>query len=65
MKNNSKANDLEKATIAGHYIFSNKSFTALKEKIDYKLRKFKIDLDYEIKNNLDKSIKTYLKAYGW
>ena len=65
MKNNSKADDLEKATIAGHYIFSNKSFTALKEKIDYKLRKFKIDLDYEIKNNLDKSIKTYLKAYGW
>ena len=41
MKNNSKANDLEKATIAGHYIFSNKSFTALKEKIDYKLKNSK------------------------
>ena len=65
LKNNSKADDLKKATIAGHYIFSTNSFIFLKEKIDYKLRKFKVDLDYEIRNNLHNAIRMYLKAYGW
>ena len=65
LKKDSTATDFDKAIIAGHYIFSNQSFIELKEKIDYKLKKSKLNLDNEIKSVLQGSINNYLSAYGW
>lgn len=65
LKNNTKTDDVEKAIISGHYVFSNPEFIDLKSSIEFKLYNKKIDLDYLIKNELEKSILTYLTAYGW
>jgi hypothetical protein len=65
LKSNTKSDDVKKAIISGHYIFSKPEFIDLKNKIEYKLKNKKIDIDNLIKNELTKSIKTYLNAYGW
>lgn len=65
MKKNSKSDDLDKAVISGHYIFSTPKFIELKEVIDHKLKKKKIMLYDEIQDVLKRSIRDYLKAYGW
>ena len=65
MKEKSKASDLDKAIISGHYIFSLPEFYELKDKIVSGLSAHKVDLDTEIKKALNDSIVSYLKAYGW
>lgn len=65
MKVDSNADEEKKAIIAGHYIFSSPEFAELKEEANFHLNQKGVDLDYEIKLNLDASITSYLKSYGW
>ena len=65
MKLTPNADEEKKAIIAGHYIFSSPEFAELKEEANFHLNQKGVDLDYEIKLNLDASITSYLKSYGW
>ena len=56
---NSKASKIEKAIIAGHYVFSTKDFKHLKEKIDKELSKKNINLDTFLQRCIKKSILRY------
>ena len=63
LKPNSQINDLEKAIIAGHYIFSTNNFKELKNKAKYELNKKEINLDKVLKNDIKNSILRYLKNF--
>jgi hypothetical protein len=65
MKKDSDSNDLKKAIICGHYIFSDIEFKALEDEILFKLKGKKINLHDEIKYNLINAMSGYLKSYGW
>ena len=54
----------DKAIICGHYIFSDKRILDIKEEVRFLLKKKGIFLDENLKNNIKKSIKRYLKGFG-
>ena len=60
LKPNSKTNDLEKAIISGHYIFSNADFIDLKNQVSKSLKKKNINLDDILKSSIRESIYRYL-----
>ena len=61
---NSSASKLEKAFIAGHYIFSKPEFKEIYKDAKNYLNKKKINLDIVIKKELTKSIYRYTKNLG-
>ena len=60
MKPNTNANEIDKAIIAGHYVFSTKEFGVIKEKAKKELIKKGIDLDKFLKFAIEESILKYL-----
>lgn len=55
-----KAGEMEKAVIAGHYVFSDPEFVEIKSHAKSKLQKHNIDLDEHLKSKVKKSIMRYL-----
>ncbi len=64
MLKNSKATDLEKAIISGHYIFSEKKFLEIKKKLTNILKKKNQDLDKILKKEIKDSILRYLYNFN-
>tara|TARA_B100000989_G_scaffold298883_1_gene290727 strand:+ start:14770 stop:15936 length:1167 start_codon:yes stop_codon:yes gene_type:complete len=64
MLKDTKASDLEKAIIAGHYIFSSQDFKELRKKIIDALNKKDINLDEFLKEKIKKSISRYLVNFN-
>ena len=60
---NTQTDDYEKAIISGHYIFSDKKFLQLKDKAEKILNKKKINLNYFLQAEIEKSILRYLKFF--
>ena len=60
MIKDSKANNLEKSIISGHYVFSNPAFIELKKELEFELRKKSLNLDIFLKNEIKKNILRYL-----
>jgi hypothetical protein len=60
---NSKANDIEKAIIAGHYVFSDQKFVNLKKRLIKILAKKNINLEKYLEKEITKSILRYLKSF--
>ena len=60
----SKTNKIDKAVIAGHYIFSSKKFQILKGKIEKFLNKKNINLDNYLQKRIEKSIMRYAKNFN-
>ena len=56
----SKAGEMEKAVIAGHYVFSDPEFVEIKSHAKSELQKHNIDLDEYLKSKVKKSIMRYL-----
>ena len=56
----SKAGEMEKAVIAGHYVFSDPEFVDIKSHAKTELQKHNIDLDEYLKSKVKKSIMRYL-----
>ena len=56
----SKAGEMEKAVIAGHYVFSDPEFVEIKSYAKSELQKHSIDLDEYLKSKVKKSIMRYL-----
>lgn len=63
MIKDSKATNLEKATICGHYIFASKKFIELKKEAKKFLQKKNMNLDDELKKQIKISILRYLKNF--
>ena len=63
MKPNSKASDLEKAVISGHYNFSKPEFIEIRRKAINFLREKDIFLDLALRNSIESSIVRYLKNF--
>ena len=59
----SKASDLDKSIISGHYIFGKNEFIFLKEKIESFLFKKNIDLDKYLQFQIELSIIRYLRCF--
>ena len=55
-----KAGEMEKAVIAGHYVFSDPEFDEIKSHAKSALKKHNIDLDEYLKSRVKKSIMRYL-----
>ena len=55
-----KAGEMEKAVIAGHYVFSDPEFVDIKSHAKTELQKHNIDLDEYLKSKVKKSIMRYL-----
>jgi len=64
MKPITLTNKEQKATISGHYIFSDQRFLKLKYKAENKLKKYNINLDNELKIVIKNSILRYLKNFN-
>ena len=64
MIKNSKANDYEKAIISGHYVFSEKKFSEIKEELTKILKKKNQNLDKILKKEIKKSILRYLYNFN-
>ncbi len=60
---NSSTSDLEKAILAGHYIFSSMGFIDLKNQINFKLGS-NFNLDKYLKENIKKTISRYLTNFN-
>ena len=63
MKPDSKAKELDKAIIAGHYVFAKKEFLIIKEKAKRELKKKDIDLDHFLKFAIQETIFKYLTNF--
>ena len=61
-ENNSSATVLDKAMIAGHYIFSSDEFKDLYHEANLILKRKKINLDNLIKNELINGIQRYTRT---
>lgn len=59
----SKAGEMEKAVIAGHYVFSDPKFGEIKVQAKNELQKQNIDLDEYLKTKIKESIMRYLKNF--
>ena len=64
MIKDSKANDYEKAIISGHYVFSEKKFSEIKEDLTKILKKNNQNLDKILKKEIKKSILRYLYNFN-
>ena len=60
---NSKATDIEKVIISGHYLFSSAEGKKILDKLDYKLKKKNIDMNKIIITEIKKNIFKYLKNF--
>ena len=60
---NSKATDIEKVIISGHYLFSSSEGKKILGKLDYKLKKKNIDMNKIIITEIKKNILKYLKNF--
>ncbi|MBU4009285.1 MAG: tagatose-6-phosphate kinase, partial [Proteobacteria bacterium] len=60
MSAESKAGEIEKAVIAGHYVFSDPEFIEIKLHAKTELQNHNIDLDEYLKSKVKKSIMRYL-----
>lgn len=60
---NSKAGRMEKAIIAGHYVFSDPEFVEIKSNAITELQSHNIDLDDYLKTKVKESIMRYLKNF--
>lgn len=60
---NSKAGRMEKAVIAGHYVFSDPEFVEIKSHAITELQSHNIDLDEYLKAQIKKSIMRYLTNF--
>ena len=58
-----KATDLDRAVISGHYVFSNPAVVELKAKAQTALSAKGIDLDAHLKTKVKESIYRYLKCF--
>ena len=61
---NSKIDKYDKAIISGHYIFSNKKFLNLKDKVKVFLNKKNINLDSYLQKKISRSIFRYAKNFN-
>lgn len=59
----SKAGEMEKAVIAGHYVFSEPEFGEIKKCAEKELQNHSIDLDEYLKTKVKESIMRYLKNF--
>jgi len=59
----SKTGEMEKAVIAGHYVFSDLSFGEIKECAKKELQNYNIDLDEYLRTKIKESIMRYLKNF--
>jgi hypothetical protein len=59
----STAGEMEKAVIAGHYVFSDPEFVEIKSHAKTELQRHGIDLDEHLKSKVKKSIMRYLKNF--
>ncbi|MCK5602896.1 class II D-tagatose-bisphosphate aldolase, non-catalytic subunit [Candidatus Pacearchaeota archaeon] len=59
----SNAGKMEKAVIAGHYVFSDPGFVELKTHAKTELQRHNIDLDEYLKAQIKKSIMRYIKNF--
>jgi len=59
----SNASDIEKALMAGHYVFSKAEFYDLKLEAEKTLKPKNINLDFYLKSEIKKSIGRYLKFF--
>ena len=57
-------NDYEKSIIAGHYVFSSKSFLDMKKKLSKNLSVSVQEIDISLKNSIKKSILRYIYNFG-
>ena len=64
MTKDSKANDYEKAIISGHYVFSEKKFSEIKENLVKILKKKNQNLDKILKKEIKDSIMRYLYNFN-
>ena len=64
MIKDSKTNNYEKAIISGHYIFSDKKFSKIKENLVIALKKKGQNLDDILKKEIKKSILRYLYNFN-
>ena len=64
MIKNSKASNYEKAIISGHYVFSEKKFSEIKEELAKILKKNNQNLDKILKKEIKKSILRYLYNFN-
>tara|TARA_Y100001958_G_scaffold150961_1_gene135360 strand:+ start:38 stop:1201 length:1164 start_codon:yes stop_codon:yes gene_type:complete len=60
----SKCNKIDKAVIAGHYVFSSEKFKILKNKIEKFLYKKNLNLDNYLQKRIEKSIMRYAKNFN-
>lgn len=60
MLKNSKASDIDKSIISGHYVFSLDAFIEIKNEVSKKIT----DLDSILKNKVKESIYRYMKAFN-
>ncbi len=60
---NTKATDLDRATIAGHYVFSSDSFKEIKAEAQKTLKNKDVDLDIFLKEQVKTSILRYVKNF--
>tara|TARA_B100000674_G_scaffold495034_1_gene521185 strand:- start:144 stop:1307 length:1164 start_codon:yes stop_codon:yes gene_type:complete len=63
MINDSKASDLEKSIIAGHYNFSDDRVIEIKHELNLMIRNNQKSLDLLLQEAVEKSIMRYLKAF--
>ena len=60
---NSKATDIDKAIICGHYIFANESIVQMKQKVAKELLSKNINLDEYLKRLVKQSMMRYIQSF--
>ncbi len=60
MLKNTNASDMDRAIIAGHYVFSSDEFIKLKAEASDRID----NLNYILKNKVKESIYRYMKAFN-
>ena len=63
MLKNSKATDIDKAIICGHYIFANKSIKNMRDKVSRELVEKNIDLDNYLKGIIKQAMTRYIRLF--
>ncbi|MEH1010149.1 hypothetical protein QM027_03745 [Campylobacter concisus] len=63
MLKNSKATDIDKAIICGHYIFANESIKNMRDKVSRELIVKNIDLDNYLKRIIKQAMTRYIRLF--
>lgn len=63
MLKNSKATDIDKAIICGHYIFANESIKNMRDKVSRELVEKNIDLDNYLKGIIKQAMTRYIRLF--